>query len=80
MARLRAYTLNGGDVLTLVRLQKRKLPKAAGSDFEGFTCSNVIHMENEYQRHAHKYIDHWDGRISAEIQQKEWFKALNGYL
>ena len=31
MAQLRAYYLNGGDMLELVRYQERKLPQAAGA-------------------------------------------------
>ena len=34
MAQLRAYYLNGGDMLELVRYQEKKLPQAAGAEYD----------------------------------------------
>ena len=35
MAKLRAYELNNGDMLALVRYQKHAIPKAAGAEYDG---------------------------------------------
>lgn len=47
MAKLRAYELNGGDMLDLVRYQKREQPKAAGSEYDVLSSTEVIQSEKK---------------------------------
>lgn len=42
MAKLRAYELNGGDMLELVRYQKRDLQKAAGAEYDVLSSAQMI--------------------------------------
>ena len=57
MAKLRAYELNGGDMLELVRYQKRELPKAAGSEYEVLSSKEIIHSERNRHGELGKYLD-----------------------
>lgn len=45
MAKLRAYELNGGDMLELIRYQKRNLPKASGAEYEILSSTEIIKSE-----------------------------------
>ena len=45
MAKLRAYALNGGDMLELVRYQNRERPKAVGDEYDVLSCTDVIRSE-----------------------------------
>lgn len=45
MAKLRAYELNGGDMLELVRYQKRDLQKAAGAEYDVLSSAQMIQSE-----------------------------------
>ena len=42
MAKLRAYKLNGGDMLELVRYQKREMPKAVGVEYDVLSCTEIL--------------------------------------
>lgn len=57
MAQLRAYTLNGGNMLELVRYQKKELPKAAGAEYDVLSASDI--MQSEKRRHGElgKYME-----------------------
>jgi hypothetical protein len=57
MTRLRAYDLNDGDMLKLVRYQKKELKKAAGAEHDILSATQI--MESERNRHGMlgKYID-----------------------
>lgn len=58
MARLRAYYLNDGDMLELVRYQKKKLPKAVGAEYDDVLSGHDI-LLSERNRHGElgKYVE-----------------------
>lgn len=45
MSELRAYHLNGEDMLELVRYQAKELPKAAGDEYDVLSSSQIITSE-----------------------------------
>lgn len=47
MAKLRAYELNGGDMLELVRYQKRDLQKAAGAEYDVLSSAQMIQLRKK---------------------------------
>lgn len=50
MSRLRAYHLNGGNMLELVRYQKQELPKAVGDSYDFLTVRQLY--AGEHNRHG----------------------------
>ena len=46
MSRLRIYRYNQGDILELVRFQKKELKKVAGAEEVIYSASEMIAMEN----------------------------------
>lgn len=79
MSRLRAYHLNGGDMLELVRYQKKELAKAAGMDTEVVLSAEEI-QRSERNRHGEigKYMDAITHSISDEKRKLAPFKAMLG--
>ena len=69
MARLRAYSYNGNDMLSLVRYQKRSLAKAAGAEDAAELISEV--KSTQYKHPAWgKYVDAMQVELSAEMKKK----------
>ena len=58
MAKLRAYYLNGGDMLTLARYQEEYIPKVAGAEIDLPLSSSEI-LKSERNRHGMigKYVE-----------------------
>lgn len=50
MSRLRIYRQNQGDLLELVRFQKKELKKVAGVEEVIYSASDMIAMENANKR------------------------------
>ena len=50
MSRLRVYEKNGGNMLQLVRYQKKELPVAAGYEEIRSSCSTVLHSERKNRK------------------------------
>ena len=75
MAQLRAYYLNGGDMLELVRYQKRALPKAAG-DEAGVCLSAYEIQQSERNRHAKvgKYVESISHTLSLNSKRQQFFQ------
>ncbi len=57
MAKLRAYELNGGDMLELIRYQKRNLPKASGAEYEILSSTEIIKSEKNRHGELGKYVE-----------------------
>ena len=76
MARLRAYYWNGGNMLELVREQRKELPKAAGAE-ENDIISSAEMLRAEKNRHYKlgKYFESINHSISADARKYVWFKA-----
>lgn len=75
MARLRAYHLNGGDMLKLVRFQKKELPKAAGAEDLVFSASEILRQEKKHHGMLGKYHDAITHSIGIEDKKKIWFQS-----
>ena len=75
MARLRAYHLNGGDMLELVRYQERALPKAAGAEETYITTREILNSEKNRHRQVGKYMESISHSISLETKKKLYFNA-----
>lgn len=57
MSRLRIYRENGGNMLELVRYQKKELPMAAGAEEVIYSASKMISMENGNRRKLGELAD-----------------------
>lgn len=58
MAKLRAYYLNGGDMLELVRYQEEELPKAAGSEYDNmFSAAKFLERSKKSQNELRRWHD-----------------------
>ena len=75
MAHLRAYYWNGGDMLELVRQQKRELPAAAGAENEVLSCESMLRWERQRHNKLGKYIESISHSISTEAKKYAWFHA-----
>lgn len=78
MARLRAYYLNGGDMLELVRYQKTDLPAAAGAENEIFSATEILSQEHSATRKhgiLGKYYDAIKHSISTQDKKQAWFQS-----
>lgn len=75
MSRLRVYEKNGGDMLELVRYQKRDLPKAAGAEYD--VLSSVEIQRSEKNRHGElgKYIETINHHIALQNKKTVYFNA-----
>ena len=70
MARLRAYYYNGGDMLELVRSQKKGLPVAAGAENEVISCDEVMKEARGRQGIIGKYYDSMSCTLSLQSRKK----------
>ena len=57
MARLRIYWMNGGDMLELVRFQRKELPLAVGAEEVIYTATDMIRMENRNRKNLGNLAD-----------------------
>jgi len=75
MAQLRAYCLNGGKMLDLVRYQSRELPKASGAEYE--VLSSVEILQSEKNRHGQlgKYVDSITHNMSFHNRKLVFFNS-----
>lgn len=76
MAHLRAYYYNGGNMLELVRKQKKVLPKAAGAE-ENDIISSAEMLSAERNKHYElgKYTESISHSVSAIAKKYAWFNA-----
>ena len=72
IARLRAYSLNGGKMIDLVRFQKH--PVEVEEDDVCFTAQQMIAFENKARRPYGKYFDSMQCGLSIQTQKKLWLQ------
>ncbi len=74
MSQLRAYHMNGGNMLELVRYQKQKLPKVSGLEYK--TISSVQIRKSERNRHGEtgKYSDSFHYELSDYGKKLMYFR------
>ena len=75
MAKLRAYELNGGDMLELVRYQKRELPKAVGEEYEILSSTEIIRSEKNRHGELGKYVESIHHSISSQNRKIVYFNS-----
>ena len=74
MAQLRAYYLNGGDMLSLVRYQKTELKKAAGDEEVYFSASNINSSTRNKNGVLGKYHDSMQHHLCGDWKVKRYFQ------
>ena len=75
MAQMRAYYLNGGDMLELIRYQKRELPKAAGAENDILTSLDVIRSEKNRHGQLGKYMETITHKVTVDTKKKAYFMS-----
>ena len=80
MCQLRAYHLNGGDMLSLVRFQEKEIPKAAGCENDFLTPTEIIRSERNRHEKIGKYVESITHSVMPEIEKGYWYKGMMGKL
>lgn len=81
MCQLRAYYLNKGNMLELVRYQEKEMPKAAGCEKKKFlSLSKILASEKNRTNENGKYIEAISHSLATENKDKEWCKGILGSL
>ena len=75
MAKLRAYELNGGDMLELVRYQKRDLKQAAGEEYDVLSSTQMIQSEKNRHGELGKYVESISHSISIQNKKVVYFNS-----
>lgn len=73
IAELRAYYCNGGDMLELVRYQKKELPKAAGCENDIIMSSQMLKAEKNRHGVVGKYVEAMTHSVSLDTKKKVYF-------
>ncbi len=77
MCKLRAYYLNKGDMLELVRYQKEALPKASGDEAMILSSAKLISSERNRHEELGKYMKAINHTISNRTKKALYF---NGHI
>jgi len=75
MAQMRAYYANGGNMLELVRYQKRELPKAVGAEYDILSSVDIIRSEKNRHGQLGKYMETLKNTVPLEIKKKAYFQS-----
>lgn len=75
MAELRAYYLNGGDMLELVRYQKKDLPVAAGAEYDVLSAAKLLASERRRHGELGKYMEAITHSTTLDIKKKVYFNS-----
>lgn len=75
MSQLRAYYLNGGDMLELVRNQKKELPKAVGAECDILSSSQIRASEKNRNGELGKYVESISHSLSLQNKKIVYFNA-----
>ena len=74
MAKLRAYYLNGGDMLKLVRYQKKDKPEGE-EEKEILSSAQIIHSEKNRHGEVGKYLESITHSVSDQVKKTAYFNA-----
>ena len=80
MSELRAYYLNGGDMLELVRYQEKEVAMAAGAEEQILLSSEIIRRERNRHGIIGKNVESINHSVNNEIRKCMPFKALLGSM
>ena len=75
MAKLRAYELNNGDMLALVRYQKHAIPKAAGAEYDVLSSADIIQSEKSRHGELGKYVESISHTMSLQNKKIVYFNS-----
>lgn len=75
MVRLRAYDLNGGDMLELVRYQKQEIPKVSGDEYNVLSCEDILLSERNQHKEIGKYFESIKHSMSEHNSKIVYFNA-----
>lgn len=75
MAQLRAYHQNGGNMLELVRYQKKELPKAVGMEYDVLSGAQILEAERKRHGDIGKYTDRISHRLSFQKKKIAYFHS-----
>lgn len=75
MAQLRAYYLNGGDMLELVRYQEKELPQAVGAEYDVLSSTQIIASEKNRHGELGKYTESITHSMSIQNKKIVHFNA-----
>lgn len=76
MGHLRAYYWNGGDMLELVRYQKKEMAVAAGAEGEMneiLSCESMLKWERQHYSELGKYVDGITHEVSLQTKMRFGF-------
>ena len=74
MAELRAYYLNGGDMLSLVRYQKKEKPEEE-EEKELLSSAQIIRSEKNRHGEVGKYLESITHSVSDQVKKMAYFNA-----
>ena len=80
MAQLRAYYYNKGDMLELVRYQKKALPKASGAEREYITMDELLLSEKNRRGQLGKYYDTMQTSLTLDTKKHAIFNSNMKYI
>ncbi len=75
MAQLRAYYLNDGDMLELIRMQEKELPLAVGAEYEVLSANEIMKAEVDRHGQLGKYSDSISHSISQHNKKLIYFNS-----
>ncbi|MDO4326818.1 MAG: UPF0236 family protein [bacterium] len=73
MSKLRAYVKNGGDMLSLLRKQRKKEEVLKEEVEEMLSCSQMIHSERKNKAGNGKWIEAIQAQLSPTIKMQYYF-------
>ncbi len=76
MAQLRAYYLNGGDMLELTRYQKEEKPLAVGGEYQDYISPRrIIKKSKDADHDLNRYYDRAQAHLSIDVKKKLYFQS-----
>ena len=75
MAKLSAYELNGGDMLKLVRYQKKELPVAVGAEYDILRSNQIIASEKNRHGELGKYTESITHSMTLQNKKIVYFNS-----
>ena len=75
MSQLRAYHLNGGDMLELVRYQEKEIPKVSGEEYQVISAEEMLRAEKRRHGELGKYMETITHHVTLDTKKKVYFQS-----
>lgn len=75
MAQLRAYEKNNGDMLKLVRYQKREIPKVVGAEYDILRSTDILRSEKNRHGIVGKYVEQISHTMTVHNKKLVYFNS-----